>query len=145
MYHLVLGLTGILIAAELISGSAKFLVHKMELHGVIAATSIGFAGSVPEHGLALIGGLRGNVELGISNLLTGIVQSIILVFPILALVVPVQLDGYILYQFLAVATILWIVKKAVVDDNMLTLDEGVSIFLVHLLGIVLFDELSWLI
>lgn len=113
MYHLLLGLTGILIAAELISGSAEFLVHKMELHGVIAATLIGFAGSVPEHGLALIGGLRGNVELGVSNLLTGIVQSIMLVFPILALVVPLQLDGYILYQFLAVATTLWIVKKAV--------------------------------
>ncbi|MFQ6053792.1 MAG: hypothetical protein ACE5OO_06170, partial [Candidatus Bathyarchaeia archaeon] len=145
VYPLLIGLLGILVSAELISGSMEFLVEGMKLHVVLAATLIGFAGSVPEHGLALIGGWRGHVELGISNLISGIVQSIMLVFPILALIAPVHLDGYVLYQFLAVATTMWIVKKAVVDDSMLTLDEGVSIFIVHLLGVVLFDELSWLI
>jgi Ca2+/Na+ antiporter len=145
VYPLLIGLVGILMSAELISASTEFFVESLDLHVVIAATLIGFAGSVPEHGLAILGGHRGHVELGVSNLISGIVQSIMLVFPILALIVPVHLDGYILYQFLAVATTLWIVKKAIIDDHMLTLDEGVSIFLVHLMGIVLFDELSWLI
>lgn len=58
---------------------------------------------------------------------------------------PVQLDGYVLYQFLAIAATLWIVKKSIIDDHRLTLDEGTSILLIHTLGILLFDEFSLLI
>jgi cation:H+ antiporter len=142
---IVVGLVGIIVSAELISGSSEMLVHSLDLHVVIAATVIGFAASVPEHGIALIGARRGHVELGVSNLLSGIVQSIMLIFPILAVIVPVPLDGYVIYQFLAIAVTLWIVKKSIVDDHSLTLDEGVSIILIHVLGILLFDELSILI
>ncbi|MCW4050306.1 MAG: hypothetical protein NWE89_11295, partial [Candidatus Bathyarchaeota archaeon] len=84
---IVLGLVGIVIAAELISGSSEYFVHMLELNVVIAATFIGFAGSVPEHGMAVIGARSGHVELGVSNLLSGIVQSIMLIFPIVALLV----------------------------------------------------------
>ena len=83
--------------------------------------------------------------MGVSNLLSGIVQSIMLIFPLLALIVPIKLDGYVLYQFLAIAVTLWLVKKSIVDDQKLTLDEGFSILLIHTLGILLFDELSLLI
>jgi len=123
----------------------EFFVEEMGLHVVLAATLIAFAGSIPEHGLAVLGALKGHVDLGVSNLISGIIQSIMLVLPLLALVVPLTLDGYILYQFLAIATTLWIIKKAIIDDGMLTIDEGVSISLAHLLGILLFDELSRLI
>ena len=140
-----LGLVGIVIAAELIAGSSEYLVHMLDLHVVIAATVIGFAGSVPEHGIALIGARKGHVEMGVSNLLSGITQSIMLIFPLLALLVPVHLDGYVVYQFLAIAATLWIVKKSIVDDHRLTLDEGISILIIHILGILLFDELSVLI
>jgi Ca2+/Na+ antiporter len=140
-----LGLLGIVISAELIAGSSEYLVHRFDLHVVIAATLIGFAGSIPEHGIALIGARHGHVEMGVSNLISGIIQSIMLIFPILALIVPVHLDGYVLYQFLAIAVTLWIVKKAIVDDHRLTLDEGLSILMIHILGILLFDELSLLI
>lgn len=145
MYPIFTGLIGILISAELISGSSEYFVHMLELHVVIAATLIGLAGSIPEHGLALIGARGGHVELGVSNLLSGIVQSIMLIFPVLALIVPVHLDGYVLYQFLAIGVTLWIVKKSIVDDSRLTLDEGLSILVIHTLGILLFDELSLLI
>jgi cation:H+ antiporter len=141
---IVVGVLGILVSAELISGSSEFLVHSFNLHVVIAATVIGFAGSVPEHGIAIIGARRGHVELGVSNLLSGIIQSIMLIFPILAMIVPVPLDGYVIYQFLSIAVTLWIVKKSIVDDHALTLDEGLSIILIHVLGILLFDELSLL-
>ncbi len=140
-----LGLIGIVISAELISGSSEYLVHMFDLHVVIAATVIGFAGSVPEHGIALIGARQGHVEMGVSNLLSGIIQSIMLIFPLIALIIPVHLDGYVLYQFLAISVTLWIVKKAIVDDHQLTLDEGLSILIIHVLGILLFDELSLLI
>ena len=143
--YLVLGLIGIIVSAQLISNASEHMVHELELHVVIAATLIAFAGSVPEHFLAIIGARKGHIELGISNLISGVVQSIMLVFPLLAIIMPVYLDGYVLYQFLAIASTLWITKKAIVDDRKLTLDEGVSIFITHLLGIVLFDELSWLI
>ena len=145
MRMLIIGLIGILLSAELISGSLELLVERFRVHVVVAATLIGFAGSVPEHGLALLGARRGHVELAVSNLLSGIVQSIMLVFPLLSLLIPIELDGYVLYQFLAISTTLWIVKKAIVDDGRFTLDEGVSILLAHLLGVVLFDELSRLI
>jgi len=59
--------------------------------------------------------------------------------------VPVHLDGYVIYQFLAIAATLWIVKKSIIDDHRLTLDEGFSIILIHTLGILLFDELSLLL
>ncbi len=145
LYPLLLGIIGILVSAELISSASEYFVHTLNLHVVIAATLIAFAGSVPEHGLAIIGARKGHIELGVSNLISGVVQSIMLVFPIIALIVPVYLDGYVLYQFLAIAATLWIVKKAIVDDGKLTVDEGVSILIAHLLGIILFDELSWLI
>ena len=137
-----LGLIGTVIAAELIASSSEFFVHVLHLNVVFAATLIGFAGSVPEHGMALIGARKGHVELGVSNLLSGVVQSIMFIFPIVALLVPVYLDGYVLYQFLAIAVTLWILKKSIVDDGKLTLDEGVSIIVIYLLGIVLFDQLS---
>ncbi|MBD3205525.1 hypothetical protein GF319_04160 [Candidatus Bathyarchaeota archaeon] len=142
---ILLGLVGIVLAAELISGSAEFMVHMFDLHVVIAATLIGFAGSVPEHSLALVGAHHGEVELGVSNLLSGIVQSVMLIFPIVAIIIPVRLDGYVLYQFLAIAVTLWIVKKSIVDDNRLTIDEGLIIIAIHVLGILVFDELSLLI
>jgi len=78
-----LGLVGIVISAELIAGSSEYLVRMLDLHVVIAATLIGFAGSIPEHGIALIGARQGHVEMGVSNLLSGIVQSIMLIFPLL--------------------------------------------------------------
>ncbi len=139
---IVLGLIGTVIAAELISSSSEYFVHVLHLNVVFAATLIGFAGSVPEHGMALIGATKGHVELGVSNLLSGIVQSIMLIFPIVALLVPVYLDGYVLYQFLAIAVTLWVLTKSIVDDGRLTLDEGVFIILIYVLGIVLFDQLS---
>jgi len=145
MRMLILGLIGILLSGELMSSSLELLVERFRIHIVIAATLIGFAGSIPEHGLALLGARRGHVELGVSNLLSGIVQSIMLIFPLLSLLIPIELDGYVLYQLLAISTTLWMVKKAIVDDGCFTLDEGVSILLAHLLGIVLFDELSRLI
>jgi len=145
IYFLFVSLTSIVVSAELISEATEYFVHELNLHMVIAATLIAFAGSVPEHSLALVGTRHGYIELGVSNLISGVVQSIMLVFPLLAIIVPVYLDGYVLYQFLAIASTLWIMKKAIIDDGKLTVDEGVSIVMAHLLGIILFDELSWLI
>ena len=97
-------------------------------------------------GEPVVDGFKGLAQYtGFPEHVIGIVQSIMLVFPLLALFVSINLDGYITLSILAVASTLWIVKKAVVDDGEFTLDEGVSILIVQLLGMLLFDELSRLI
>ncbi len=97
---------------------------------------------MPEHGIALIGALLRHVELGVSNLLSGIIQCILVIFPVIALLVPVYLDDYVLYQFRDISITLWTLMNSIVDDGKLTIDEGISIILIYLLGIILFDQLS---
>lgn len=138
----ILGLIGLIIGAELISSMSEKIIFKYNIHPVITATIIAFAGSVPEHGVAVFGARKGYVRFGVSNLIAGIVQSIMLIFPIISFFIEVNLDGYILYQFLAIAVTLWLVKKAIVDNGKLTLDEGIFIVLAHLMGIALFEELT---
>ena len=140
--ELILGLAGLIVGAELISSTSEKIIFEYGIHPVVTATIIAFAGSVPEHGIAILGARKGYVKFGVSNLVSGIVQSIMLIFPIISFFVEINLDGYILYQFLAIAVTLWLVKKAIVDDGKLTLDEGIFILLAHLMGIILFDELT---
>ena len=142
---LALGLGGIVVGAHSISSAVEFAVRVAGLHLVAAAILAALAGSVPEHWVAIRGARRGYVEMGISNLLSGIVQSVMLILPLVAFVAPIPLDGYILFQLLATAATLWLVKKAVVDDGKLTLDEGIFVILAQLMGLVLLDELSMLI
>ncbi|RLE44943.1 hypothetical protein DRJ16_00935 [Candidatus Woesearchaeota archaeon] len=143
--NFVLGMISILLGAEFLSSSAEYFTEILHFNPVITATMTAFAGSVPEHGIAIIAARKGYVEMGISNLLSGVIQSIMLVLAIVALVVPLPLDGYILFQLLVVSASLWLVKKAVTDDSRLTLDEGLFILLAQVMGIVLLDELSMLI
>lgn len=140
--YFIIGIVGIVLGSELISSGLEHFVRVESLSLGIVATLLAFAGSVPEHFIAVLGGIKGEVDIGVSNLLSGIVQSLMFILPLVALFVPVYLDGYVIYQLIANALTLWLVKKSIVDDGKLTLDEGVSIILAHLLGLLLFDELS---
>lgn len=143
--YFLLGIVGIVLGSELISEGLEYFVRAESLSLGIVATLLAFAGSVPEYFVAVLGGIRGEVEIGISGLVSGIVQSLMLILPLVALFIPVHLDGYVIYQLIVNALTLWLVKKSIVDDGRLTLDEGVSIILANLLGLLLFDELSTLI
>ena len=143
--YFIIGIYGIVLGSELISGSIEYFVSVQALSAGIVATLLAFAGSIPEHFIAVIGGLKGEIDIGVSNLVSGIVQSLMLVLPIVAFFVPIRLDGYVIYQLIANALTLWLVKKSIVDDGKLTIDEGISIMLAHLLGLILFDELSLLV
>ncbi len=140
-----LGMAGIIVGSELIANVAEYWVSQIGLNPVIAATVLAFAASVPEHGIAVIGALRGQIELGLSNVVSGIVQSILFVFPLVALVSVVMLDGFVVFELIASAAVLWLVEKAITDDKRLTADEGVFLLLTALLGILLLDELSLMI
>ncbi len=140
-----LSIAGIVLGAELISSAAEFWTAEANLHPVLAATVLAFAGSIPEHAIAVLGSSRGYLELGFSNLIAGIVQSILLVFPLVALLAPVPLDGYVIFQLAASALTLWIVERAITDDKRVTKDEGIFLILTQVLGILLLDELSLMI
>jgi len=137
-----LGLVGIILGSELLSGSIEHFVSAQHLSYGIVATILAFAGSVPEHFVAITGGLRGEVDIGVSNLVSGIVQTIMVIFPIISFFVPLRLDGFVVYQLLVAALTLWLVERSITDDSRLTVDEGVSIMLANLLALLLFDELS---
>jgi len=140
-----IGVMGIFVSSEVISRAAEAWVTGAGLNPVLAATILAFTASVPEHAVAVVGARRGKLEMGLSNLISGIVQSILFVFPLVALISLVVLDGFVIYQLMASAAILWLVEKAITDDERLTLDEGVFIVLTSVLGILLLDELSFMI
>jgi len=52
---------------------------------------------------------------------------------------------HILDLHVVIAVTLWIVKKSIVNDHKLTLDEGLSILMILMPWILYFDELSLLI
>ena len=140
-----IGVLGIFVSSEVISRAAEAWVADAGLNPVFAATILAFTASVPEHAVAIVGARKGKLEMGLSNLISGIVQSILLVFPLVALISLVVLDGFVIYQLIASAAILWLVEKAITDDKRLTLDEGVFMVLTSVLGILLLDELSLMI
>ncbi len=137
-----LGIAGIILGSELLSGSVEHFASAGHLSYGIVATILAFAGSVPEHFVAVSGGLKGEVDIGVSNLVSGIVQTVMVIFPLLSLVVPLKLDGFVVYQLLVAALTLWLTERSITDDSVLTLDEGISIMLANLLALLLFDELS---
>lgn len=137
-----LGIVGIVLGSELLSGSVEHFVSAEKLSYGIVATILAFAGSVPEHFVAVKGGLRGEVDIGVSNLASGIVQTLMVVFPLVSFFVPLRLDGFVVYLLLVSALTLWLTERSITDDSKLTLDEGVSIMLANLLALLLFDELS---
>ncbi len=101
------------IGGEVLTESVEFVLHTFNLPLILVATIIGALGSIPEHGIALIGARKGLTELGVANLLAGSSQSILVVFGVIALIVSVPLGGYVLFQLVAVAASLWIVKEAI--------------------------------
>jgi len=139
MLELIISFALIVVGGELITKSSEGFIE----HLSIAATAliIGGLGSIPEHGIALIGGKKGLTELSVANLLSGVVQSVLVVFGVIATIFPVTLDGYMMFQLISIACALWIVKKAILDDEKLSLDEGLFIVILQLMLFTLLDKL----
>ncbi|MCS7385110.1 MAG: hypothetical protein NDF55_00025 [archaeon GB-1867-005] len=141
MLYLALGFAAIIFGGELIVRSVEYVIHVAHINIVTTAIIIGCIGSIPEHGVALIGAHKGFVELGLANLLGGITQYILVIFGIMMILVPLPIDGYIMFQLISIASSLWIVKKAIIDDQKLTLDEGVFILILQVMLFIMLEEL----
>ena len=142
---LLVGFVSLAAGAEYISHAAEFFTEAMHLNIVLTAMAVAFAGSIPEHSIALVSARRGEVEMGISNVVGGVVQSLMVVLPLVGLVAPIPLDGYIVFQLMVTSASLWLLEKAVMDDSRFTVDEGLFILLAQLMGLLLLDELSFMI
>lgn len=101
---------------------------------VIMALILGFLSAVPEHATAVLAGIRGDVDLGLGNILSGISQLILLVFGIILLLIPVPLDRYISFQMLITGLMFWWIKRTVLDDRKFDRFEGSILILLQLFG-----------
>ncbi|HDI75290.1 MAG: hypothetical protein DRJ52_02765 [Thermoprotei archaeon] len=140
---LALGFGGIIAGSKLISDLGEYAVHTLNLSPALAALILAVFGTVPEHGVAMVGAAKGYLEIGLANLLAGVTQCVLIVLGLVALLTPIPLDGYTVFQLASVAGALWLVNKAILDDEKLTLEEGVFIVLLQVLILVLFEELRF--
>ncbi|MFQ5951372.1 MAG: hypothetical protein ACE5KH_04745 [Candidatus Geothermarchaeales archaeon] len=140
---LALGFLIVLIAAESIRESTVLVVEFFHLAPVAAATLVALVGSVPEHGVAIMGGLKGEHSIGLANLLSGVTQTFLITFGAIILLAPVTVNGFLLFQLASLAGVVWLVKKSITDDERLTADEGLFILALQVLIFILIEELRF--
>ncbi|MCG3221788.1 MAG: hypothetical protein H7641_10450 [Candidatus Heimdallarchaeota archaeon] len=142
---LVLGFVGIYFGGETLT----WCVTKMVEGGGVGVGEIGLAlilgaaGSVPEHGIAVISAAKNEIEVGIGNAMGGILQSALLIFGILGVFVSITLHPFILLQIAAIACSLWFVKRCIQDKKFDTF-EGIMIILLQILVfVILFEDIAF--
>ena len=95
---LVLGFVGIYFGGETLTWSVNQLldpVRGADIGEIAVALILGAAGAVPEHGIAVISAAKDDIEVGIGNAMGGILQSALLIFGILGVVVTIKALSFI--------------------------------------------------
>ena len=144
---LVLGFVGIFFAGEILTKSVEHLTtHAVffdtEKGKITLALILGAAGAVPEHSIAVLSSLRGEIEVGIGNSMGGILQSSLLIFGILGIVTSISLDPFVLLQLASIAGTLWFVKRCI-HDRKFDIFEGLMIIILQILVfIILYEDIA---
>jgi Ca2+/Na+ antiporter len=152
---LVLGFVGIFFAGEVLTESVEHLIDYTTNAGndfftsakgeITLALILGAAGAVPEHSIAVLSSLKGEVEVGIGNAMGGILQSSLLIFGILGVITNIRLDPFIIIQLASIAGTLWFVKRCI-HDRKFDLFEGVMIIILQILVfVILFEDIAILV
>jgi cation:H+ antiporter len=137
---LAIGFVGIFLAGHILTESVEVFLseyeeiisHTLNINPVaIAALILGAAGSLPEHGIALIAASKGKANLAVGNLVGGVMQIILLVAGGIGTFVLIPLDRYVLFQIIVIAGSLWFLKRAITDDHRLDTFEGLMIILLQ--------------
>ncbi len=123
------GLGATVLASETFASTVEHLAEGASIP--LLALALGAAGSIPEHGLALLTVRRGMGGVGLGNLLGGATQSILIVFPLASLLLPFTLDRYVTYQFAALSAAFWIILRCLSDDGFLDKSEAVLVALLQ--------------
>jgi len=134
----IMGFIGIFFAGEILTHSVEILlIDYNDVIGLIgnqvaiAALILGAAGSLPEHGIALVAAAKGKVGLAVGNLIGGVLQIVLLIMGGIGMFVPIPLDRYVLFQIMVIAGSLWFLKRAITDDHKLDFFEGAMIILLQ--------------
>ena len=142
--YFTLGNIGILFGGEMIvSNVEELLFHSraiIESIGdpiIVIAMILALLGAIPENFVAVRAARRGNVNIGLGNLLGGISQIILLILAGIGIFVEIPLDKYTLFQLALVALQFWFIKRSILDDQKLDRFEGVMIILFQLLAFAL--------
>ncbi len=135
---LVMGFVGIVIGGKLIEGSIEVILEHKEIKPLLIALILGGAGSIPEHGIALVSAREEKIEVAIGNAVGGILQTSLLIFGLLGLFITVPLEPFILIQFAATAGVLWFIKVAIQNDHRLDMYEGIMVLLLQTFIFLLF-------
>jgi Ca2+/Na+ antiporter len=140
-----LGIAGIAGGGYLLSTAVENMLHTTHIEVGIAALIVGFSGAVPEHGIAVVAATKGKTDVALGNILGGILQMTLLVFGAFAAIVKAPIDGFMLFQIIALAGIIWFVKRSISDDRRLTSFEGIMIIIAQLFSfLLLLGELTGL-
>ena len=139
--YFTLGNIGIFIGGHLIVSSVEsILAHNKEAIAsigdpiIVIALILALLGALPEHFVAVKSAMRGDVGIGLGNLLGGIAQILLIILAGVGLFIPIPLDKYSLFQLTLVALQFWFIKRSILDDNKLDKFEGIMIILFQLLA-----------
>ncbi|MHA1218947.1 MAG: hypothetical protein ACTSSN_03445 [Candidatus Heimdallarchaeaceae archaeon] len=147
---LILGFVGIYFGGETLTESVQHLISNVNFFSspegpLTAALILGAAGAVPEHGIAIISAVKGDIEVGIGNAMGGILQSTLLIFGIIGIIVSITLHPFILIQLGSIAGTLWFVKRCIQDGRFDTFEAIMIILLQIFVFIILFEDIAILI
>ncbi len=138
----ILGFVGIFFAGEILTTGVETAMETLNLASygepvLIISLLLGFAGAVPEHGIALVAAFRGETELSLGNLLGGVLQTILLIIGGIAILVPIPINLFTLFQIAIAAAVIWFLKRAIMDDERIDVFEGLMIALIQVFVFIL--------
>ena len=121
-------------AAHMMVSSTERVVEGGGLTLVQASAVLAFVGVVPEHSSAVVAALRGEVDVAMGTSLGSVTQTALLVVGVLASVVPLPLDDYVVAQMGVTAASALLLKFFVRDDGRVDVGESAMLILLQALA-----------
>ncbi|MBY9000435.1 MAG: hypothetical protein KGD64_05940 [Candidatus Heimdallarchaeota archaeon] len=137
LIFLVMGFVGIYFGGETLIWSVQQLIPSTQI--IVTALILGAVGAIPEHGIAIMSAAKDEIEVGIGNAMGGILQSALLIFGIVGVIINVTLHPFILLQLSAIAGVLWFVKRCIQDGKFDTF-EGIMIIMLQIIVFIILIE-----
>ncbi|MHA1865865.1 MAG: sodium:calcium antiporter [Candidatus Heimdallarchaeaceae archaeon] len=142
---LLMGFTGIFFGGEALTWCVEELMHgttSVELSPIAIALILGAAGAVPEHGIAIVSAINHDIDVALGNSIGGILQSSLLIFGVLGMIISITLHPFIVLQLAAIAGVLWFVKRCIHDGKFDTFEAVMIILIQVLIFVILFEDIS---
>ena len=139
----IIGFGGIFIASELLSRVVEISVDIFGMSEAFLALLIALAGSIPEHSIAVLSSLKGSqkkIHLALGNLMAGVMQTYLLLIGLIGAIVIIPLTEFILFELVAGALLVWMIKTSITDDKILSLYEGAIIVLTQSFAFLVFVD-----